>query len=134
MASKKPQKKLIRFMIKPQYYQFLGLVVNKDTDIDDKTEDGKIHQTIKNNIFTTKINVEDEIDGMKIKEKSTVTIELKEGTRLIWNEQKGYVLPEYDVVSVAEVKNDLECIEDIVGADYKDDNHKFDKKELGENI
>ena len=134
MASKKPQKKLIRFMIKPQYYQFLGLVVNKDTDIDDKTEDGKIHQTIKNNIFTTKINVEDEIDGMKIKEKSTVTIELKEGTRLIWNEQKGYVLPEYDVVSVVEVKNDLECIEDIVGADYKDDNHKFDKKELGENI
>ena len=113
MASKKPQKKLIRFMIKPQYYQFLGLVVNKDT---------------------TKINVEDEIDGMKIKEKSTVTIELKEGTRLIWNEQKGYVLPEYDVVSVAEVKNDLECIEDIVGADYKDDNHKFNKEELGENI
>lgn len=132
MKGKKPQKELIRFMIKPQYYQFLGLVVNKDTDIDDVTNDGKVHQTIKNNVFTTTITDEKEIDGMKIKEKSKISIELKEGTRLIWIDGKGYVLPEYQVISVAEAKNDLEAIEDIQGTDYKDENYRFDKNDLGE--
>lgn len=132
MKGKKPQKELIRFMIKPQYYQFLGLVVNKDTDIDDVTNDGKVHQTIKNNVFTTIIVDEKEIDGMKIKENSKISIELKEGTRLIWIDEKGYVLPEYQVISVAEAKNDLEAIEDIQGTDYKDENYRFDKNDLGE--
>lgn len=132
MKGKKPQKELIRFMIKPQYYQFLGLVVNKDTDIDDVTNDGKVHQKIKNNVFTTTITDEKEIDGMKIKEKSKISIELKEGTRLIWIDGKGYVLPEYQVISVAEAKNDLEAIEDIQGTDYKDENYKFNKDDLGE--
>lgn len=132
MKGKKTQKELIRFMIKPQYYQFLGLVVNKDTDIDDVTNDGKVHQTIKDNVFTTIITDEKEIDGMKIKEKSKISIELKEGTRLIWIDEKGYVLPEYQVISVAEAKNDLEAIEDIQGTDYKDENYRFDKNDLGE--
>ena len=69
---------------------------------------------------------------MKIKENSKISIELKEGTRLIWIDEKGYVLPEYQVISVAEAKNDLEAIEDIQGTDYKDENYRFDKNDLGE--
>lgn len=130
MKGKKPQKELIRFMMKPQYFQYLGLVVNENTDIDDVTRDGKVHQIIKDNVFTTKMKDEKEINGMKIKEKSEISVEVPNGTRLVWVEGKGYVLPEYPVISVAEAKEDLEAISEIQGADYKDGSYKFDKTEL----
>lgn len=107
---KKPQKNVERYMIKPQYYQFLGLTVDKNTDVDDVTEDGRVHQTIKGTKFTTEINDEREHNGVKIKEYSKLEIELKEGTRLIWQEGQGYILPDFEPKSVNEVKEDLECL------------------------
>lgn len=107
---KKPQEKVERYMIKPQYYQFLGLTVNKDTDVDDVTEDGRVHQTIKGTKFITEVKDEREHNGAKIKEYSKLEIELKEGTRLIWQDGQGYILPDFEPKSVEEVKDDLECL------------------------
>lgn len=104
---KKPQDHVERYMMKPHYYQFLGLTVNKDTDVDDITEDGRVHQTIKGTKFITEIKDEREHDGAKIKEYSKLEIDLKEGTRLIWQDGQGYILPDFEPRTVEEVKEDL---------------------------
>lgn len=107
---KKPQNHVERYMIKPQYYQFLGLTVKKDTDVDDVTEDGRIHQTIKGTKFITEINDEREHNGAKIKEYSKLEIDLPEGTRLLWQDGQGYILPDFEPKTVNEIKEDLECL------------------------
>ena len=64
----KPQKEVERFMIKPHYGLFLGVTVNKDTDIEDEADEGRVHQTIKGTTFTTVKKDEREKDGVKIQE------------------------------------------------------------------
>lgn len=109
----KPQEKVERFMIKPHYGLFLGVTVGKDTDIEDETEDGTIHQTIKGTIFTTIKKEEREKNGMKIIENSKLIVELQEGTRLIWIEGQGYIVPDFEVKSTKEVIEDMECIKEF---------------------
>lgn len=116
----KKQKKIERYMRKPAYHLFLGLTVTKDTDIEDEeiVEDEKfkkiVKQTIHGTIFTTEVEIVNNLNR-PIKEKSTVTVELEEGTRLIWVKGEGYILPQEEVKSVKEVEEDLECLEDIKG-------------------
>jgi hypothetical protein len=114
---KKPQKEVIRFMMKPSYYQYLGLIVDDKTDIDDETEDGKVHQIIKDNKFTTEIKQTiEKAEGITIVEDSKITVDVPNGTRLVWIDGQGYVLPDQEVKTVAEVKKDLEELKDIEGA------------------
>ena len=109
----KPQKEVERFMIKPHYGLFLGVTVNKNTDIEDETEDGKVHQTIKWTTFTTIKKDEIEKDGVKIKEDSKLIVEVPEGTRLIWIEGQGYILPDFETKTTKEVIEDMECIKEF---------------------
>lgn len=109
----KPQKQVERFMIKPHYGLFLGVTVNKTTDIEDETEDGKVHQTIKGTTFTTIKKEEIEKDGVKVKEDSKLTVEVPEGTRLVWVEGQGYILPDFEVKTTKEVMEDMECIKEF---------------------
>ncbi len=109
----KPQKVVERFMIKPHYGLFLGVTVTKDTDIEDETEDGKVHQTIKGTTFTTIKKDTIEQDGTKIIENSKLIVEVPEGTRLIWIDGQGYILPDFEVKTVKEAMEDMECIKDL---------------------
>ena len=109
----KPQEKVERFMIKPHYGLFLGVTVTKDTDIIDETEDGKVHQTIKGTTFTTTKKDTREKDGVKIQEESKLVVEVPEGTRLIWIEGQGYILPDFEVKTTKEVIEDMECIKEF---------------------
>ena len=112
---KKPQKDVARLMIKPPYGLMLGVTVNKNTDIDDVTEDGKVHQTIKGTTFTTEKKDEYEKDGIKVKENSKLIVEVPEGTRLVWIDGQGYILPDFEPKTVTEVKDDLACLVDKDG-------------------
>ena len=103
------------FIIKPIYQPFLGVTISKDTDIDDITEDGSIHQTIKGTKFTTEIKKEMEQDGIKIKENSSMEIDLKEGMVLIYQPGQGYVIPEYSVTTLDQVREDLKELVDNDG-------------------
>ena len=109
----KPQENVERFMIKPHYGLFLGLTVNKDTDVEDETEDGKVHQTIKGTTFTTIKKEIIEKDGVKIEEDSKLVVEVPEGTRLIWIEGQGYILPDFEVKTTKEVIEDMNCIKEF---------------------
>ena len=48
-----------------------------------------------------------------MKEKSCVELELQEGTRLIWLDGKGYILPGENFKTLAEIREDLEYLKDL---------------------
>lgn len=109
----KPQEKVERFMIKPHYGLFMGLTITKDTDVEDETEDGKVHQTIKGTTFTTIKKEQIEKDGMKVEEDSKLVVQLQEGTRLIWIDGQGYIVPDFEVKTTKEVIEDMDCIKEL---------------------
>ena len=46
------------FTIKPSLRQYYGKTVTKDLEFDERTEDGVVHQMLKDLILTTEINKE----------------------------------------------------------------------------
>lgn len=106
------------FTIKPSLRQYYGRTVTKDMSFDEKTDDGTIHQTLKDLVLTTEINKETEYAGIKSTEKSILTQELKEGTILIWDESAGYILPDREVYKLENLKEEIKQIQEI----YKDVN------------
>lgn len=109
----KPQETVERFMVKPHYGLFLGVTVTKDTDIEDEADDGKVHQTIKGTTFTTIKKDTIEKDGVRVTEESKLIVEVPEGTRLIWIEGQGYILPDFEVKTTKEVIEDMDCIKEF---------------------
>lgn len=109
----KPQETVERFMMKPHYGLFLGVTVTKDTDIEDEADDGKVHQTIKGTTFTTIKKDTIEKDGVRVTEESKLIVEVPEGTRLIWIEGQGYILPDFEVKTTKEVIEDMDCIKEF---------------------
>lgn len=113
----KKQKKVVRYMLKPQYFQYLGLVVDKNTDIEDETivdeKDYKaiIQQKIKDLMFITETTVTNTIDGTDTKTFSRIETKLKEGQLLIFYPGKGYTVPRQEFLTVEEIKEDLECLD-----------------------
>ena len=117
IKGKKPQDKIERFLIKPHYSPFFGVTVTKDTDIDDIESDGEIHQTIKDLTLTTEIHKIHKVEDFEYREDSVVSVKLKEGTRLIWQEGQGYILPDFPVVKRPEIIEELKCLDGIEGLD-----------------
>ncbi len=115
LKGKKPQEKIERFLVKPRYAPIFGVTVTKDTDIDDIECNGEIHQTIKNLVLTTEINKKIKNNEYEFEEVSKVTMKLKEGTRLIWQEGQGYILPSVDLTTRKEIVENLKCLDGIEG-------------------
>ena len=42
-----------------------------------------------------------------------MTVTMPEGTVLIWNEQEGFIVPQYQMCTLEELKQDIENIETI---------------------
>ena len=106
------------FTIKPSLRQYYGRTVTKDLEFDEKTDDGIVHQVLKDLVLVTEINKETEFAGIKSTEKSVLTQELPEGTILIWDESAGYILPDREVYKLTDLKEEIRQMEDI----YKDVN------------
>lgn len=103
------------FMIAPHYKPFLGVTISKNTDIDDITEDGTIHQIIKGTKFITEVKRESEQNDIKIKEESKLEMDLPEGIVLIYSPGEGYIIPEVAVSTIDEVKENLDLLVDNEG-------------------
>lgn len=116
----KQQKKLERFFITPNYTPVLGLTVTKETDIEDeehkkdKVSEAIIKQKIKGTKFITEKTLNTTLgNGTKMKEISRLELDLLEGTRLIWLEGKGYILPGESFQTLNEIREDIECLKDL---------------------
>ena len=105
--------KIEYYTLKPNLKQIYGKKVTKDTVFEEKTEDGTITQTFKDLILTTTIKKELEQGGFKIEEESTVKVTMPEGTILIWNEQEGFIVPQYQMCTLEELEEDIKNIKDI---------------------
>lgn len=105
--------KIEYYTLKPNLKQIYGKKVTKDTVFTEKTEDGTVEQEFKDLTLTTKIKKEIEQGGFKIVEESTMTVTMPEGTVLIWNEQEGFIVPQYQMCTLEELKEDINNIETI---------------------
>lgn len=116
----KQQKELERFFMAPNYTPVLGLTVTKDTDVEDEEikQDEVSKMIIKQKIKGLKFKTETTLtttlkNGEKMKEKSCVELDLNEGTRLIWLDGKGYILPGEHFQTLSEIKQDIEYLKDL---------------------
>jgi len=107
------EEKIEYYTLRPNLKQIYGKKVNKNTTFTEKTEDGTVEQEFKDLTLTTKIKKEVEQGGFKIIEESTVKVTVPEGTVLIWNEQEGFIVPQYQMCTLEELKEQIEDIETI---------------------
>lgn len=105
--------KIEYYTLKPNLKQIYGKKVTKDTVFEEKTEDGTVTQTFKDLVLTTNIKKSDEQGGFKWEESSTIKVTVPEGTVLIWNEQEGFIVPQYQMCTLEELEEDIKNIKDI---------------------
>lgn len=111
--------KIEYYTLRPNLKQMYGKKVNKDTVFTEKTEDGTVEQEFKNLTLTTTIKKEMEQGGFKIVEESTMKVTVPEGTVLIWNEQEGFIVPQYQMCTLEELKAEIDSIEEIYNGEEK---------------
>lgn len=112
-------KKLEYFTIRPSLKQFYGITVNEKTKFDEQTEDGTVKQHFENLVLTTEISKKIEPNDnnpFEVEETSKMTIKMPSGTILIWDENEGFILPQYQMTTLSDLKKEIEEFKDI----YKD--------------
>lgn len=115
----KRQKNLERMFMCPNYTPVLALTVKRDTDVEDEeiVEDERGKKTVKQKIKGLKFITETEMEtvinnGINMKEKSLLELELPEGTRLIWLEGKGYILPSEQFGTIEEIEENYNYLKE----------------------
>ena len=81
-----------------------------------KTEDGTVEQHFENLTLTTKIKKEVEMNDDNpygVKEETTITITVPEGTILIWDENEGFIVPKTIMTTLDELKKEIDSIGNI---------------------
>lgn len=116
----KQQKKLERYFMQPNWTPVLGLTVTSETDVEDEEhkEDETtvidVKQKIKGTKFITEKTMTTTLEsGVKMKEISSVELDLNEGTRLVWLEGKGYILTNEPFKTMQEISEDIENLKDL---------------------
>ena len=104
------------FTIKPSLKQYYGRTVTKETSFDEKTDNGEVHQTLKDLVLTTEISKNSEYNGVKSTEESKLIQEVPEGTILLWSEQEGYIIPAVPVYKLKDLEDEIKQVKEI----YKD--------------
>ena len=101
------------FTIKPNLKQYYGRTITKDTEFDEKTENGKVHQVLKDLVLTTEVEDKMEYQGVVSTEHSILTQELPEGTILIWDENQGYILPNMTFYKLKDLEKEIKTIKEV---------------------
>lgn len=105
--------KLEYYTVKPSLKQIYGKRVTKNTKFKEKTEDGRVTQTFEDLTLTTHIKSKVESGEFTIEEDSKLSVKMPEGTILIWDEHEGFIIPQYQMCTLAEVKQDIADLEEI---------------------
>lgn len=122
------------YTIKPNLKQIYGKKVFKDTEFKEKTEDGRVHQTFKDLTLTTKIKSKVENAGFTIKEDTTLTIKVPEGTILVWDEGEGFIIPQCQMCTLEELEEEIFDMKEIYNPKNKEDVNDDTKGNEGESI
>lgn len=101
------------FTVKPSLSQYYGRTVTKEMEFDESTDNGEIHQTLKNCVLTTEINREWIQGDIKNTIHSVQTEELPEGTVIIWSELQGYIVPNVPMYKLSDLEEEIRAIKEI---------------------
>ena len=101
------------FTVKPSLSQYYGRTVTKEMEFDETTDNGEIHQTLKNCVLTTEINREWTQGEIKNTIHSVQTEELPEGTIIIWSELQGYIVPNVPMYKLRDLEEEIKAIKEI---------------------
>ena len=101
------------FTVKPSLKQYYGRTVTKEMEFDEKTENGEIHQTLKNCVLTTEINKEWQQGEIKNKCNIVTTSEIPEGTIIIWSEEEGYIVPDVAMYKLRDLEAEIKDVKEI---------------------
>ena len=111
--------KIEYYTVKPNLKQLFGRKVTKELEFDESTENGKVHQVLKDCVLTTTIKDSEEralfgiSEKVKIEEESKIVQTLPEGTILIWSEESGYIIPTFQMTTLEELIEEANQIKDI---------------------
>ena len=100
------------FMCKPSLSQMYGRTVTFDTEFDEKTDSGEVHQILKHCVLITEINKEWEHNGVKNVLHSVQTETLPEGTVIVWSEEYGYIVPNVPVYKLRDLEEEIKLIKE----------------------
>ena len=101
------------YVVQPSTKLFGGIKIDKNTEFEVYNDDQTVHQTMKNLVLTTELTKESEYAGIKSKEESKLVTEVPEGIVLVWDEETGYIIPNYHMVRPEEAIKILENVEGI---------------------
>lgn len=107
------------YTVKPNLKQLFGRKVTKELEFDESTDNGKVHQILKDCILTTTIKDSEERslfginEKVKVEEESTIIQTLPEGTILIWSEESGYIIPTFQMTTLEELIEEANQIKQI---------------------
>ena len=104
------------FTVAPNLKQFYGRTVTKDMEFDETTENGRVHQVLKDLVLTTELNNESVYENITSKEESKLVQELPEGTILIWDEKHGYIIPHVKMYKLRDLEAEIKQVKEV----YKD--------------
>lgn len=113
------------FIVQPSLKQYYGRTITKDMEFDEKTENGRVHQVLKDLVLTTEIEEEQVYQNVTSKIKSTLVQEMPEGTILIWDEINGYIIPNHPMYKLKDLEKEIEEVKEI----YKDNTDINPKEE-----
>lgn len=105
--------KIEYYTLRPNLKQIYGKKVDETTEFIEKTEDGTVNQTFKDLTLTTTIKKTNIVGGYEIEEESKITVKVPKGTILIWNEQEGFIIPQYQMTTLEELKKEIDEISNI---------------------
>lgn len=113
--------KIEYYTLKPSLRQYFGRKVNKSLKFDEWTENKKVHQVMENGVLTTYINEERTItilgngkeERVVSKEESKIVQEIPTGVILIWDEEQGYIIPQYQMATLDEIEAELIAMKEV---------------------
>ncbi len=115
------------YTLRPNLKQIYGKKVDKTTEFTEKTDDGTVHQTFKNLTLTTEIKRKENIGKIKVEEESKIIVKVPSGTILIWNENEGFIVPQYQMCTLEDVEEDIKNMKEIYKGDANDTKRNEDK-------
>lgn len=112
--------KIEYYTLRPNLKQIYGKKVNEKTQFTEKTEDGTVHQEFKDLTLTTNVKRTTDLGKIKVEEESVIKIKVPSGTILVWNEDEGFIVPQYQMCTLEDVEEDIKNIKEIYKGDAND--------------
>lgn len=122
--------KIEYYTLKPSLRQYFGRKVNKSLKFDEWTENKKVHQVMEKGVLTTYINEERTItilgngkeEKVVSKEESKIVQEIPTGVIIIWDEEQGYIIPQYQMATLDEIEAELLAMKEVYNDSQRNEN------------